>query len=75
MLEGFLFVVVVFFLRFFFLYCDMYGYFWIIFFFHKAGIRVICFKVFMCSLIYSFINIYHFPVFLNYFPVVVFFLK
>lgn len=45
------------------------------FFFHKAGIRVICFKVFMCSLIYSFINIYHFPVFLNYFPVVVFFLK
>lgn len=53
----------------------MYGYFWIIIFFHKAGIRVICFKVFMCSLIYSFINIYHFPVFLNYFPVVVFFLK
>lgn len=43
------------------------------FFFHKAGIRVICFKVFMCSLIYSFINIYHFPVsflitFLFFFP-------
>lgn len=73
MLEGFLFVVVVFF-RFFFFTVICMGISGL-FFFHKAGIRVICFKVFMCSLIYSFINIYHFPVFLNYFPVVVFFLK
>lgn len=74
MLEGFLFVVVVFF-RFFFFTVICMGISGLLFFFHKAGIRVICFKVFMCSLIYSFINIYHFPVFLNYFPVVVFFLK
>lgn len=74
MLEGFLFVVVVFF-RFFFFTVICMGISGFFFFFHKAGIRVICFKVFMCSLIYSFINIYHFPVFLNYFPVVVFFLK